>query len=69
MTSLQTAESHLHNELASTLLDQFEYAYNGSLSFAEVSITLLIDGSGYPIGFCGIVHDISQRKQEEERRR
>lgn len=136
MTSTRTGESHLQNELASTLLDQFEYAYfeidlrgyltfvkrlfckalgysqeeltglhyrhitahwqirqvyqvfnqvyrsgelkkgieypmrkkDGSMSFTEGSINLLRDGSGVPVGFCGIMHDISQRKQEEERR-
>ncbi len=42
---------------------------DGTLSFAEGSVNILRDGSGDAVGFSGIMHDISQRKQEEVRRK
>lgn len=39
---------------------------DGSVIFVEGSISLLKDSSGKPIGFRGITHDVTERKQAEE---
>ncbi len=38
---------------------------NGDRMFVETSVTLMRDSSGQPVGFRGIVHDVSERKQME----
>jgi PAS domain S-box-containing protein/putative nucleotidyltransferase with HDIG domain len=39
---------------------------DGSKGFAELSVSLICDAEGNPIGFRGISHDITERKQTEE---
>jgi diguanylate cyclase (GGDEF)-like protein/PAS domain S-box-containing protein len=40
---------------------------DGKKMYAGISITLIRDSSGQPIGFRGIIHDITERKQTEEK--
>ena len=40
---------------------------NGKKMYAGISITLIKDSSGQPIGFRGIIHDITERRQAEEK--
>jgi PAS domain S-box-containing protein len=39
---------------------------DGAKLFAEISVSLIRDSEGKPIGFRGISHDITERKQAEE---
>ncbi len=39
---------------------------NGDKLFVETSVTLMRDSSGQPVGFRGIVHDVSERKRMED---
>jgi PAS domain S-box-containing protein/putative nucleotidyltransferase with HDIG domain len=39
---------------------------DGKKGFAELSVSLISDAEGNPIGFRGISHDITERKQTEE---
>jgi diguanylate cyclase (GGDEF)-like protein/PAS domain S-box-containing protein len=39
---------------------------DGNIRYVEGSISLLKDSSGKPIGFRGITHDVTERKQAEE---
>jgi diguanylate cyclase (GGDEF)-like protein/PAS domain S-box-containing protein len=46
----------------------FEYrARNGAVAFNEMSVSLIKDSEGKPIGFRGITRDITERKQFEEK--
>jgi len=40
---------------------------DGKKMYAGISITLIRDSSGQPVGFRGIIHDITERKQTEEK--
>lgn len=40
---------------------------DGTKSFLETSISLMRDSRGEPIGFRGVLHDITERKQAEEK--
>ncbi len=42
---------------------------DGTKRFVEVSVSLMCDGKGKPIGFYGTARDITKRKQAEERER
>ncbi len=49
--------------------EMFEFQYikkNGDTFEAEVSINLIYDDSNQPIGFCGIVRDVTERKKSQE---
>jgi diguanylate cyclase (GGDEF)-like protein/PAS domain S-box-containing protein len=39
---------------------------NGDRLFVETSVTLMRNSSGQPVGFRGIVHDVSERKRMED---
>ncbi len=46
-----------------------EYVYtrkDGSTGYAELSVSLIWDANGIPVGFRGISHDISERKKMED---
>jgi PAS domain S-box-containing protein len=50
----------------SSKVDYEQIKKDGRKLYVETSVTLIRDSSGQPIGFRGIVHDITERRQLEE---
>lgn len=59
--------SHVYKTRESSEMVEFQYIKkSGEILDAEVSINLIYDDSNEPIGFCGIVRDITERKRTQE---
>lgn len=72
-TSKETASlifkmySNVYKTRKASEMLEFQYIKsNGETLDAEVSINLIYDETNEPIGFCGIVRDITERKKTEE---
>jgi PAS domain S-box-containing protein len=53
-------------ETSKNLIEVEVLRKNGNIFQAEISVTLLLDKTGKPFGFLGVLRDISKRKQVEE---
>jgi PAS domain S-box-containing protein len=54
---------------ATTAFDWEMVAKDGTKKFVELSVALIQDSEGHPVGFRGVARDISERKKAEEQAR
>ncbi len=66
------ARENMHRALEEELLEGIEYTFlreDGSHFFGELSIATIYDEEDNPAAFLGVVRDVTERKQTEERYR
>jgi polar amino acid transport system substrate-binding protein len=62
----QTFNSVYQTGKAATAFDWEMIAKDGSKKFVELSVSLMRDSEGHPIGFRGVARDITERKKAED---